>query len=125
MATYHLAFGVVCVALVSRFVLGERLTPTQLVGFALLAVAIVLVTHRPATAEGDEKPPARAGRPAVEEASRVGVGAPRLGSSARSDPLHPLARLRGGSPRQPSCGRSVIVAATNSDVYSRTVTKAR
>jgi hypothetical protein len=47
MATFHLAFGVVCVALVSRFVLGERLTPTQLGGFALLAVAIVLITCRP------------------------------------------------------------------------------
>jgi uncharacterized protein len=47
MATFHLAFGVVCVALVSRFVLGERLTPSQLVGFALLAVATVLITYRP------------------------------------------------------------------------------
>lgn len=47
MATFHLAFGVVCVALVSRFVLGERLTPTQMLGFALLALATVLITHRP------------------------------------------------------------------------------
>lgn len=46
MATFHLAFGVVCVALVSRFVLGERLTPTQLLGFTLLVVATVLITHR-------------------------------------------------------------------------------
>lgn len=46
MATFHLAFGIVCVALVSRFVLGEPLTPRQLVGFALLVVGTVLITHR-------------------------------------------------------------------------------
>ncbi|HEX6903385.1 MAG TPA: DMT family protein [Thermoanaerobaculia bacterium] len=47
MATFHLAFGVVCVALVSRFILGEALTARQLVGFALLAAGTVLITHRP------------------------------------------------------------------------------
>jgi uncharacterized protein len=47
MATFHLAFGVICVALVSRFVLGEPLSTRQLVGFALLAVGTVLITHRP------------------------------------------------------------------------------
>lgn len=47
MATFHLAFGVVCVAMVSRFVLGERLTPTQILGFALLVVATALITHSP------------------------------------------------------------------------------
>ena len=47
MATFHLAFGVVCVALVSRFVLGEPLTTKQLLGFALLAVGTVLITYRP------------------------------------------------------------------------------
>jgi hypothetical protein len=47
MATFHLAFGVVCVALVSRFVLGERLTAIQLLGFALLVLATVLITYRP------------------------------------------------------------------------------
>jgi uncharacterized protein (DUF486 family) len=46
MASLHLAFGVVAVAFVSRFVLGERLTPTQLLGFALLAAATVLITYR-------------------------------------------------------------------------------
>lgn len=46
MATFHLAFGIVCVALVSRFVLGEPLTSRQLVGFALLVVGTVLVTYR-------------------------------------------------------------------------------
>jgi hypothetical protein len=46
MATFHLAFGVVCVALVSRFVLGEPLTSRQLVGFALLVVGTALITYR-------------------------------------------------------------------------------
>jgi hypothetical protein len=47
MATFHLAFGVVCVALVSRFVLGEALTLRQLLGFGLLVLATALITHRP------------------------------------------------------------------------------
>ena len=47
MATFHLAFGVVCVALVSRYVLGEPLTSRQLLGFALLVAGTVLITHRP------------------------------------------------------------------------------
>ncbi len=46
MATFNLATGVVCVALVSRFFLGERHTPRQLWGFALMAVGIVLVISR-------------------------------------------------------------------------------
>jgi multidrug transporter EmrE-like cation transporter len=45
--TFHLAFGVVCVALVSPFVLGEPLTARQLVGFALLVAGTVLIAHRP------------------------------------------------------------------------------
>jgi uncharacterized membrane protein len=47
MASFHLAFGVVCVALVSRFVLRERLGLSQLVGFVFLAVGIVLITRNP------------------------------------------------------------------------------
>lgn len=47
MATFHLAFGIVCVALVSRFVLGEPLTTKQFLGFALLVVGTVLVTDGP------------------------------------------------------------------------------
>jgi uncharacterized protein len=47
MATFHLAFGVVFVALVSRYVLGEHLTTTQLLGFALLAISVALITYRP------------------------------------------------------------------------------
>jgi uncharacterized protein len=46
MASLHLAFGVVAVAFVSHFVLGERLTQTQVAGFALLACATVLITYR-------------------------------------------------------------------------------
>ena len=46
MASFHLAFGVVCVTLVSRYVLGESIVMTQRVGFVLLAVAIVLITYR-------------------------------------------------------------------------------
>ena len=46
MASFHLAFGVVCVALVSRFVLDERISVTQMVGFGFLAVSIVLITYR-------------------------------------------------------------------------------
>lgn len=47
MASFHLAFGVVCVAVVSRFVLGESFGFSQMVGFVLLGVAIVLITYRP------------------------------------------------------------------------------
>lgn len=47
MATFHLAFGVVCVAVVSRVALGERFTPSQMLGFVLLILATTLITHRP------------------------------------------------------------------------------
>ncbi|MEP7009199.1 MAG: DMT family protein [Acidobacteriota bacterium] len=47
MASFHLAFGVVCVALVSRFVLDEKLGLPQMVGFMFLGVAMVLITYRP------------------------------------------------------------------------------
>jgi uncharacterized protein (DUF486 family) len=47
MASFHLAFGVVCVALVARFVLGEHLGLFQLLGFVLLALGTVLITYRP------------------------------------------------------------------------------
>lgn len=46
MASFHLAFGVVCVALVSHFVLRERLGLSQIIGFIMLAVATVLITRR-------------------------------------------------------------------------------
>lgn len=47
MASLHLASGVVCVALVSRLVLGESFDARQLGGFALLAVAMVLILVKP------------------------------------------------------------------------------
>lgn len=46
MASFHLAGGVVCVALVSHYVLGERLGVTQVVGFALLAISMLLIMYR-------------------------------------------------------------------------------
>lgn len=49
MAAFHLASGVVCVALVSHYLLGEKLTPSQLTGLALLGLGMVLIL-RPAAA---------------------------------------------------------------------------
>lgn len=47
MATFHLCFGVVCVALVSRFYLGEPIRAPQFLGFVLLAVAMFLISYDP------------------------------------------------------------------------------
>lgn len=44
MASFRLAFGVVCIGLISHFLLGERFSRQQLVGFVMLTVAIVLIT---------------------------------------------------------------------------------
>ncbi len=46
MASFHLCSGVVCVALVSRFVLHETLSGRQMGGFVLLAAGMVLVLNR-------------------------------------------------------------------------------
>ena len=46
MASFHLSAGVVCVALVSRFVLHEALSGSQLAGFGLLAAGLALVLNR-------------------------------------------------------------------------------
>jgi uncharacterized protein (DUF486 family) len=43
MASFHLVSGVVCVAVVSRYLLGEPLDARQVFGFGLLAVAMLLV----------------------------------------------------------------------------------
>jgi uncharacterized protein (DUF486 family) len=43
MASFHLVSGVVCVAVVSRYVLGEAFELRQIGGFALLAVALLLL----------------------------------------------------------------------------------
>lgn len=46
MASFHLASGVVCVALVARFVLGEALSGRHALGFVLLAAGMVLLLQR-------------------------------------------------------------------------------
>ncbi len=46
MAAIHLASGVVCVALVARFVLGEQLEVQQVAGLAFIAIGIVAVFWR-------------------------------------------------------------------------------
>lgn len=43
MASFHLASGVVCVALVSRFILGEAMGGRLVVGFGLLAAGMALL----------------------------------------------------------------------------------
>ncbi len=52
MASFHLASGVVCVALVSRWYLGETLSARQWLGFVFMVLAIVLITGQgPAEAQ--------------------------------------------------------------------------
>ena len=46
MAAFRLCSGVVCVALVSAWVLGETLTGRQLLGFALMVIAMALISVR-------------------------------------------------------------------------------
>ena len=46
MGMFHLCSGVICVALVSRYVLGESLQSQQLLGMALVAAGMVLVLWR-------------------------------------------------------------------------------
>jgi uncharacterized protein (DUF486 family) len=46
MAAFHLCSGVVCVTLVSRFVLGESLGGRQVMGFLLLAGGMLLLLSR-------------------------------------------------------------------------------
>jgi uncharacterized protein (DUF486 family) len=43
MAAMNLCFGVLCVALVSRFFLGEKLERRQIAGFLLMAGSVVLI----------------------------------------------------------------------------------
>lgn len=43
MASMNLCSGVLCIALVSRFFLGEHLGWRQITGFVIMAVAVVLV----------------------------------------------------------------------------------
>lgn len=46
MASVHLCSGVLCVALVSRYILGESFAYRQMIGFVLLAAGMVLVLKR-------------------------------------------------------------------------------
>ena len=46
MAAFRLSAGVVCVALVSRFVLGEPFTALKILGFAVMLVAMMLISPR-------------------------------------------------------------------------------
>lgn len=48
MASVHLSSGVVCIALVSRFVLGEQFVLSQFIGFTLMILSIMLILSRPA-----------------------------------------------------------------------------
>ena len=43
MAAINLCSGVLCVALVSRYFLNEHLSPRQILGFGLMAAAVLLV----------------------------------------------------------------------------------
>jgi uncharacterized protein (DUF486 family) len=43
MAGFHLASGVVCVTIVSRFMLHEALTTTQMTGLGFIAAGVLLV----------------------------------------------------------------------------------
>jgi uncharacterized protein (DUF486 family) len=46
MASFHLTSGVVCVALVSRYVLDEPIGGRHLLGFGLLAIGMALLLRR-------------------------------------------------------------------------------
>jgi uncharacterized protein (DUF486 family) len=47
MAAFHLASGVVCVTLVSRFILDERISSSQIIGFVFLALGMALILRPP------------------------------------------------------------------------------
>jgi len=56
MASIHLSSGVVCVALVSHFVLGEVITSRQMLGLGLMLVSIFLIlSKRPSTQEREAR----------------------------------------------------------------------
>jgi uncharacterized protein (DUF486 family) len=65
MAAFRLCSGVVCVALVSRFILDEELTTRKLLGFGLMMVAMALIAQkRPIDEEGRDRRPAEVPAPA-------------------------------------------------------------
>lgn len=46
MAAFRLSAGVVCVALVARYVLGEVFTPQRIAGFVLMGLAVILIASK-------------------------------------------------------------------------------
>ena len=46
MAAFRLCSGVICVALVSRFLLGEDLSIRKLFGFGLMIIAMILIARK-------------------------------------------------------------------------------
>ena len=74
MAAFNLCSGVVCVALVSRYVLDETLGPRQLTGFALMFVAMGLVASRRPMA--DEAEDADQARPTTTRPDPAPIGEP-------------------------------------------------
>lgn len=46
MASFNMCSGVICVALISRFFLGEPMSGRQLLGFTLMFVSIILITYK-------------------------------------------------------------------------------
>lgn len=49
MAAFNLSSGVVCVALVARYYLGEELANHQVLGFVLMTVAMALIMYKAPT----------------------------------------------------------------------------
>lgn len=49
MAAFRLSSGVICITIVSRFILGEDLTPRKLFGLGLMIVAMVLISKQSKT----------------------------------------------------------------------------
>ncbi len=56
MAAFRLCSGVICIALVSRFFLGEALNQRQLLGFGIMVVAMALIAYRTTPPERPDPP---------------------------------------------------------------------
>lgn len=77
MAAFRLCSGVVCVALVSAWVLGETLSVRQLAGFALMVLAMALISVRQHDRFVDEE------QRAVDEEEAAHQSSPASRSSER------------------------------------------
>lgn len=53
MGAFRLCTGVVCIAFVSHYVLGEQLTPRKLLGFGVMIFAMILISNT--DSNGDEQ----------------------------------------------------------------------